>query len=239
LLAPFAKRGHFEYKKWDAHAQAVIANISGLPEKTVGATDANYWADGDLFRLVVLHNYGGVYLDCDTILLRDYGPLIGDEFAYVWGTHCVGSNGAVLRMFKGSALAKQMLATLVETPFRKRSLDWGFFLYTKVNKVMPFLRMPTCFFNANWLTPGPGWKGGPPYAPFRVAHRPSEMSMHVGPFSIHAHGAIYYECVQEGSDYVLLEKIISATLVRNYPELAAEVGPVDHWFCQEGEGVGP
>ena len=172
MLAPFTKRGHFEYKKWDAHAQALIANISGLPEKTVGATDEEHWADGDLFRLVVLHNYGGVYLDCDTLLLRDYGPLVGDEFAYVWGTHCDGSNGAVMRMFKGSALAKQMLATLVETPFRKRSLDWGFFLYVKVNKVMPFLRMPTCFFNANWLTPGPGWKGGPPYAPFRVAHRP-------------------------------------------------------------------
>ena len=47
--------------------------------------------------LVVLHNYGGVYLDCDTLMLRDFAPLLGDE----WTCELVrdGGRGATPDLF--------------------------------------------------------------------------------------------------------------------------------------------
>ena len=96
---------------------------------------------------MILHNYGGVYIDIDVIMLRDFAPLLGSQFTYVWGSSCEGSNGAVMRMFKGSTMAREMLSTLVATPPRPGSLAWGNELYSKVFATMPFQRLPTCFFN--------------------------------------------------------------------------------------------
>jgi mannosyltransferase OCH1-like enzyme len=35
---------------------------------------------GDLFRMLVLYRYGGIYVDFDSILFSDFGPMLGKEF---------------------------------------------------------------------------------------------------------------------------------------------------------------
>jgi len=51
--------------------------------------DALAYLEGDLFRLIALYNYGGIYVDADVILLRDWSPLLyeGFEFLYDHGWH--------------------------------------------------------------------------------------------------------------------------------------------------------
>lgn len=50
-----------------------------LDEILTGDTLASY---SDLVRVLLLHLYGGVWLDMDVLLLRDLAPLLKYEFAY-------------------------------------------------------------------------------------------------------------------------------------------------------------
>lgn len=46
--------------------------------------DAKAWVDGDLLRLLLLWNYGGVWVDMDSLLTRDLEPLLEHEFVTQW-----------------------------------------------------------------------------------------------------------------------------------------------------------
>jgi hypothetical protein len=49
--------------------------------------DARAWVDGDLIRLLLLWNYGGVWVDMDFLLTRDLEPLLEHEFVTQWDCH--------------------------------------------------------------------------------------------------------------------------------------------------------
>ena len=42
----------------------------------LNANDSLNWAAGDLFRILVLYNYGGVYVDFDVAFLRDFSQFL-------------------------------------------------------------------------------------------------------------------------------------------------------------------
>ena len=46
--------------------------------------DKKAWLDGDLLRLLLLWNYGGVWIDMDSLLTRDLEPLLEHEFVTQW-----------------------------------------------------------------------------------------------------------------------------------------------------------
>lgn len=46
--------------------------------------DEKAWLDGDLLRLLVLWNYGGVWIDMDSLLTRSLEPLLEHEFVTQW-----------------------------------------------------------------------------------------------------------------------------------------------------------
>jgi hypothetical protein len=78
--------------------------------------DSNCYLEGDVFRLLVLHKYGGIYIDMDVLILRDLSPLNELEFLYQWGTSGFNSNepemtmnGAIMRLDKNSSLSKEFL----------------------------------------------------------------------------------------------------------------------------------
>jgi hypothetical protein len=37
----------------------------------------------DLYRSVILYNYGGLWMDADTVLMQDVSPLLGEDWAYL------------------------------------------------------------------------------------------------------------------------------------------------------------
>lgn len=146
-LAQYINLRHF-----DAEKEAVGTPLEGHP--ALKRTDSNCWLDGDLFRLLILWKYGGAYVDCDAVLLRDLAPLLSQEFVYQWGTEHYPKpklNGAVMRLFKGSRTATDFLEMLKKIPGGTNSTNWGSELYGFVRQFnKDFTVFPCAFFNTEW-----------------------------------------------------------------------------------------
>lgn len=52
--------------------------------------DSRAWVDGDLVRLLVVYNYGGVWVDMDSLITRSLTPLLEHEFVTQWD--CYGED---------------------------------------------------------------------------------------------------------------------------------------------------
>ena len=69
-------------------------------------------ASSDAARLIILHLYGGVYLDFDMLLLRDLRPLLlaslSHPFAERWGLH-TGYNNALVALKANSSISSYLL----------------------------------------------------------------------------------------------------------------------------------
>lgn len=88
-IAAFARTysGSFETK---------IVNVDFLARDTALAksdrlhtNDPKAWVDGDVIRLLVIWEYGGVWVDMDSLLTRDLAPLLEHEFVTQWD--CYGA----------------------------------------------------------------------------------------------------------------------------------------------------
>ena len=105
----------------------------------------------DMTRFILCHRYGGIYLDADTILLRDWEEVWGwkGAFAYRW-SRLERLNTAVLHLNKGSALGKFLFRTAL-----KNDLDFHPMTvsrYLKDAYLEPLLlRLPDALFDPAWL----------------------------------------------------------------------------------------
>ncbi|TFK30371.1 hypothetical protein FA15DRAFT_690132 [Coprinopsis marcescibilis] len=105
----------------------------------------------DMARFILCHRYGGIYLDADTIFLRDWEDLWGwkGAFAYRW-SRLARYNTAVLKLNKNSALGKVLFKTAL-----KNNLDFHPMTvsrYTKDAYLEPLLlRLPDALFDSAWL----------------------------------------------------------------------------------------
>ncbi|KAJ3746607.1 glycosyltransferase family 32 protein [Lentinula detonsa] len=105
----------------------------------------------DMARFVLCHRFGGIYLDADTILLRDWEELWGwkGAFAYRW-SRLEKYNTAVLRMNKGSALGSFLFRTAL-----KNGLDFHPMTVSRYTADAHLegllLRLPDALFDSAWL----------------------------------------------------------------------------------------
>ncbi|KAG9314280.1 hypothetical protein JVU11DRAFT_5068 [Chiua virens] len=105
----------------------------------------------DMARFVLCHRFGGIYLDADTIFLRDWEELWGWEgaFAYRW-SRLEKYNTAVLRMNKNSALGSFLFRTAL-----KNGLDFHPMTVSRYTKDAHIegllLRLPDALFDSAWL----------------------------------------------------------------------------------------
>ncbi|KAF9031880.1 hypothetical protein BDZ89DRAFT_1063765, partial [Hymenopellis radicata] len=113
--------------------------------------DKKAWVDGDLIRLLLLWNYGGVWVDMDSLLTRDLDPLLEHEFVTQWILY-QPFNGALMRFRKHSPyLCEAFHVMATSTPPRADSTDWGSTLYLKLwrrliaGSIPPFKILPFCF----------------------------------------------------------------------------------------------
>ncbi|KAF5345904.1 hypothetical protein D9758_011460 [Tetrapyrgos nigripes] len=117
--------------------------------------DKKAWLDGDLIRLLLLWNYGGVWIDMDSLLTRDLEPLLEHEFVTQWDCYdkkYSALNGALMRFRQHSPyLCEAFNIMLNDTPPREDSTDWGSILYLKLWRrlvaasIPPFKILPFCF----------------------------------------------------------------------------------------------
>ncbi|KAJ7507259.1 glycosyltransferase family 32 protein [Mycena galericulata] len=105
----------------------------------------------DMARFVLCHRFGGVYLDADTLLLRDWEELWGwkGAFAYRW-SRLEKYNTAVLRMNRGSALGTFLFRTAL-----RNGLDFHPMTVSRYTKDAYLegllLRLPDALFDGAWL----------------------------------------------------------------------------------------
>lgn len=105
----------------------------------------------DMARFILCHRFGGIYLDADTIFLRDWEELWGwrGAFAYRW-SRLEKYNTAVLRLNKNSALGKFLFRTAL-----KNNLDFHPMTVSRYTKEAHLegllLRLPDALFDSAWL----------------------------------------------------------------------------------------
>ncbi|TFK25300.1 hypothetical protein FA15DRAFT_364823 [Coprinopsis marcescibilis] len=156
------------------------ADVSELSRGTVlkgserlNNKDAKAWLDGDLLRLLVIWNFGGVWVDMDSLLTRNLHPLFEHEFVTQWDCYSTSPlfyasiihvmpsskdkpytplNGALMHFYAYSPYICEAFH-IIETssPPRPGTTDWGSLLYTKLWRrlvhggITPFKILPWCF----------------------------------------------------------------------------------------------
>ncbi|GAA5960756.1 hypothetical protein JCM3765_007322 [Sporobolomyces pararoseus] len=147
--------GRFEIKKVVKTELALNTPMESSPYLELADTQA--WVDGDLVRILVLYNYGGVWIDFDTVLTgkRDLRVLLEHEWVTQWDCYdkiYQPLNGAMMHFFQNSPYLCEMLYTMsTSSPPTKNSVDWGSRLYHKVyrslidSSIKPFKILPYCF----------------------------------------------------------------------------------------------
>lgn len=112
-----------EFLRADMSVLAAGTAMDGLPDFL--ELDWNTVKKGprwraNLFRVLILHVHGGVWVDTDSLFLRDVRPLV--EFAGEFASKLTMShyyNNNVMALRAGSALGAKMIEDIVATPFQK------------------------------------------------------------------------------------------------------------------------
>lgn len=140
--------GHLRIKRFDPEAEALGTPLAGRHDLYYGG-ESN--SRSNFARLVVLYHYGGVYVDADTLFLRDLSPLVHtpgyrDEFCYHWSSHMPYGNNAVLRLRRHGETAFA-LQTRGLARGRLKSKD---ILTFSSNEDLDLLILPSVFFDPLW-----------------------------------------------------------------------------------------
>ncbi|KAJ6621628.1 hypothetical protein B0H10DRAFT_2162996 [Mycena sp. CBHHK59/15] len=154
-------------KKETADLSVSAGNVNGTAQKTKGDDDDILNRTGsksstsydrlsvilsDMARFILCHRFGGIYLDADTLLLRDWEELWGwkGAFAYRW-SRLEKYNTAVLHLNKGSALGTFLFRTAL-----KNDLDFHPMTVSRYLKEAHLegllLRLPDALFDSAWLS---------------------------------------------------------------------------------------
>jgi WD repeat and SOF domain-containing protein 1 len=137
----------------------------------VGSTSENEYDRlsvilSDMARFVLTYRYGGIYLDADTIFLRDWEEMWNyrGHFAYRWSWH-KKYNTAVLKLHKNSALGKFLFKTALENDLDFHPMTVTRYLKDAGLESMLF-RVPDALFDPAWLNMEGYQQGRPPFPYF-------------------------------------------------------------------------
>jgi hypothetical protein len=150
-----------DFRVWDAKSEAVGTPI----EKDLHmfrAADEKHYLQSDLLRLLALYKYGGVWIDMDIILLRDFKPLLDQEYMYMWGSETdfrnQGACATVLSLKKESEFSVKLLEEARKMTIIPNSTCWGKDMFAKLYRNYQYTILPSAFFNIEWCinkhTPG-------------------------------------------------------------------------------------
>ncbi|KAL0961091.1 hypothetical protein HGRIS_006073 [Hohenbuehelia grisea] len=145
-------------KDYTTPAPSGDSNASGSSEKDglTGSKSADSYDRlsvilSDIARFVLCHRFGGIYVDADTLFLRDWEELWGwhGAFAYRW-SRMERYNTAVLHLNKGSTLGTFLLRTALRNNFDFH--PGAIYRYVKDAQLDGLLlRLPVALFDPAWL----------------------------------------------------------------------------------------
>lgn len=142
-----------DFRIWDAKTEAINTPIEEMTHM-FKAADEKHYLQSDLLRLLALYKYGGVWIDMDVILLRDFKPILDQEYMYTWGsdTNYVkdGACASVLSLKKESEFSKKLLEEASKMTIIPNSTCWGKDMFANLYKNYKYTIFPTSFFNIEW-----------------------------------------------------------------------------------------
>jgi Glycosyltransferase sugar-binding region containing DXD motif len=190
-LRPFFP--YIEFKLYDPFKEAMGTPLEG--SRLLRIEDSKVYSNGDLFRSLVTYSYGGVYIDMDVVLLRDFSPILDQEFLYKWGNTTHGEiNGAVMQLFPKSRMACELLNCIMTIP--AGDTNWGCGSYVVAKKKIPeFTVFPTTFFDLYFVLDE---------ETFCVT--PTSSELYDGIFMWHWHNR-WDANIEDGSKFSVMEKI--------------------------------
>ena len=208
---------YIELRIWNLSEEIKNTPIENTTVIKGTVDDPLCYLGGDLFRLLCLYKYGGVYIDMDVVVLRDFSPILEYEFMYQWGSSgtipsgnepILKQNGAIMRINKQSKLAHDLLEQLALTPARPNTTCWGTELYHKVwLKNKNWFTFPCAWFNTEWGM-------SRTIQPFKKDFEGNESSqLFDGAFTWHWHNK-WDEPIEIGSKFDILENIIEEKFKR-------------------------
>jgi hypothetical protein len=124
--------------------------------------DQNHWMHSGIMRFLALYKFGGIYYDMDIILLRDFKPMLNQDFAYQWGgatdfskerrdlPDCHGPCAALVGARHKSEFIEECMQRLLVTPPSGGTCydeDMLSYVYRKTK----FTVFPSSFFDTQWL----------------------------------------------------------------------------------------
>jgi len=173
-LLKYVDAGLIEFRQWDSIAMLEKAfegehrplGFDSLKKK-LGTRAKDRKKFGDLVRFLLLKIYGGLYVDANTILLRDMSDLYNApvEFSYQWSFYR-NYNTAILRMWRNSTTLRVIMEKALANVNKKHPKPFNPMIITKYlakerdrvyTPSMPYAKNPKLFcfpsavFDPLWL----------------------------------------------------------------------------------------
>jgi len=151
-----------DFRVYDPRELAKGTPLEGVESHFTTGGDHNHWMSSGVMRFLVLYKFGGIYFDMDMVLLRDLKPILGQNFAYQWGSStdfakarrleedCHGPCAAMLGAVKGSKFIEDCMWQLIITP-PSGGTCYDEDMLGYVYATNPFTVFPSTFFNTEWL----------------------------------------------------------------------------------------
>ena len=153
-IQPYKGLGCLDFRIYDPHEEARGTPVEGVGQ--LAANDTKYYLKSDFLRILAGYKYGGVWVDMDIVFLRDFKPILDQEYMYQWGGDTdfatQGACATVLSLFKESEFATELMSELLRMPIIPDSTIWGKDMFAQLWRRYPkFTIFPSTFFNTEWL----------------------------------------------------------------------------------------
>lgn len=189
-------------------------------------SDTKHYMKSGILRFLVTHKYGGVWADMDMVFLRDFKPILDQEWAYMWGSELdfknFGPCAAIMNFKKQSQHSNLCMEKICETEIVKDSTVLDHVLLAKVYQARPFTVFPSTFFNTEWQLNTVYFNGSKYYNPEGFGTKTesgwftkNEYSNYLfkGAFSWHWHNSTYKNYnIEDGCKFDILTKQTHAKL---------------------------
>jgi hypothetical protein len=142
-----------DFRVWDAKSEAK-GTLLEKENKVFEAADEKHYLQSDLLRILALFKYGGVWIDMDIVLLRDFKSILDQEYMYMWGSETdflnQGACASVLSLKEKSEFSTKLLEMVPTMRIQPNSTCWGKDMFAKLYKEYKFTIFPSTFFNIEW-----------------------------------------------------------------------------------------
>jgi len=149
LLQPYKELIDFRIYSDSEKKDTVLENFDILKIK-----DSKYYMKSGILRFLVTNKYGGIWCDMDMVLLRDFKPILDQEWAYMWGSELdflnFGPCAALMNFKEKSEFSNLCMEEILKTTLIPDSVVLDHVLLAKVYKKKKFSIFPSCFFNTEW-----------------------------------------------------------------------------------------